>query len=59
VPDGWQTNEETQSFILTSCFTGGCWTRQIVNGRSANPFLVQASSNNPNARYSDCQILRD
>ena len=30
----WRPSHETKSFILTSCFTGGCWTRTVT---VANP----------------------
>jgi hypothetical protein len=26
----WRPSHETKSFILTSCFTGGCWTRTVT-----------------------------
>ena len=30
----WRPSHDTKSFILTSCFTGGCWTRTVT---VANP----------------------
>jgi hypothetical protein len=56
----WRASQETKSFILTSCFTGGCWTITVtvVNPWPISPYPVVFLQGRESGGYCFIECLR-
>src|ERR1019366_7557188 len=56
----WRPSHETKSFILTSCFTGGCWTTTVtvVNPSPISPTQLSSLQNRESGGDRFIEYLR-